>query len=596
MIFGKYINKYYFKYLYILLLGLLSLAAVDYAQLLIPELYKYIINGIGNGFNTINGVDVPFNFDFVLDKICLPMIIVILVIVTGRFLWRICFFGAGAKVEEDLRLRMFDRCKNLSASYYQKNKVGNLMSLFTNDLETVQDCFGWGVMMLCDALFLGGMSFYKMVALKPLLALFSLIPLACMLVAATVIGNYMEKKWETRQEAFSQLSDFSQENFSGIAVIKAFVKEGKELSAFKKLNKHNEDVNVEFVKASTILNIAITLFIESVVCVILGYGGYLVFAGSFNAGELMEFIGYFNAIIWPVMAISELIGMKSRGQASLKRISELLSASQDVKDREGSKPLGNARGEIEFKNLTFAYPDSEIPSLKNVSFKIEAGENVGIVGRTGSGKTTVADLILRTYNVPDGTVFIDGNDVNDVTIESVRKNAAYVPQDNFLFSDTIENNIAFASDEVSFDAVVRSAKLADVNGNIAEFRDGYKTVLGERGVTVSGGQKQRISIARAMMKNAPVLILDDAVSAVDTETEKKILENLRLTRKGKTTILIAHRISTVKGMDKIIYLEDGAVAAIGTHEELMNTCPEYKRTVELQIIEEKKKKEENENA
>lgn len=596
MIFGKYINKYYFKYLYILLLGLLSLAAVDYAQLLIPELYKYIINGIGNGFNTINGVDVPFNFDFVLDKICLPMIIVILVIVTGRFLWRICFFGAGAKVEEDLRLRMFDRCKNLSASYYQKNKVGNLMSLFTNDLETVQDCFGWGVMMLCDALFLGGMSFYKMVALKPLLALFSLIPLACMLVAATVIGNYMEKKWETRQEAFSQLSDFSQENFSGIAVIKAFVKEGKELSAFKKLNKHNEDVNVEFVKASTILNIAITLFIESVVCVILGYGGYLVFAGSFNAGELMEFIGYFNAIIWPVMAISELIGMKSRGQASLRRISELLSASQDVKDRDGAKPLGNARGEIEFKNLTFAYPDSGIPSLKNVSFKIEAGENVGIVGRTGSGKTTVADLILRTYNVPDGTVFIDGNDVNDVTIESVRKNAAYVPQDNFLFSDTIENNIAFASDEVSFDAVVRSAKLADVNGNIAEFRDGYKTVLGERGVTVSGGQKQRISIARAMMKNAPVLILDDAVSAVDTETEKKILENLRLTRKGKTTILIAHRISTVKGMDKIIYLEDGAVAAIGTHEELMNTCPEYKRTVELQIIEEKKKKEENENA
>ena len=470
------------------------------------------------------------------------------------------------------------------------------MSLFTNDLETVQDCFGWGVMMLCDALFLGGMSFYKMVALKPLLALFSLIPLACMLVAATVIGNYMEKKWETRQEAFSQLSDFSQENFSGIAVIKAFVKEGKELSAFKKLNKHNEDVNVEFVKASTILNIAITLFIESVVCVILGYGGYLVFAGSFNAGELMEFIGYFNAIIWPVMAISELIGMKSRGQASLRRISELLSASQDVKDRDGAKPLGNARGEIEFKNLTFAYPDSEIPSLKNVSFKIEAGENVGIVGRTGSGKTTVADLILRTYNVPDGTVFIDGNDVNDVTIESVRKNAAYVPQDNFLFSDTIENNIAFASDEVSFDAVVRSAKLADVNGNIVEFRDGYKTVLGERGVTVSGGQKQRISIARAMMKNAPVLILDDAVSAVDTETEKKILENLRLTRKGKTTILIAHRISTVKGMDKIIYLEDGAVAAIGTHEELMNTCPEYKRTVELQIIEEKKKKEENENA
>lgn len=596
MIFGKYINKYYIRFGLILLFGLFALVAVDYVQLKIPELYKYVINGIANGFNVINGEEVVFDLDFVLDKICLPMIIIILILVTGRFLWRICFFGAAAKVEQDLRSRMFDRCKILSASYYQKNKVGNLMSLFTNDLETVQDCFGWGVMMLCDAAFLGGLSFYKMLVLKPSLALFSIFPLACMLVAATVIGGYMEKKWEIRQEAFSELSDFSQENFSGIAVIKAFVKEAKELSAFKKLNKNNEKVNVDFVKASTILNISITLFVESVICVILGYGGYLVYVGSFNAGELMEFIGYFNAIVWPVMAISELIGMKSRGQASLKRIGELLSASQDVKDRDGAKDLGSAKGDIEFKNLTFSYPDSEVEVLKNVSFKINAGENVGIAGRTGSGKTTVADLILRTYNVPDGTVFIDGKDVNGLTIESVRRNSAYVPQDNFLFSDTIENNIAFASDEFSLDAVRKSAVMASVDDNIAEFRDGYKTVLGERGVTVSGGQKQRISIARAIMKNAPVLILDDSVSAVDTETEKTILDNLRNTRKGKTTILIAHRISTVKNMDKIIYLEDGEVTAVGTHEELMEICPEYKKTVELQRIEDEKKKEEERNA
>ncbi len=595
MIFGKYINKYYLKFLAILLLGLAALTAVDYAQLEIPKLYKYIINGIADGYNVIDGETVLFNLDFVLDKICLPMIIVILVLITGRFLWRICFLGSGAKVEEDLRLRMFDRCKNLSVSYYQKNKVGNLMSLFTNDLETVQDCFGWGIMMFCDAALLGGMSFYKMITLKTNLALFSLIPLACMFVATTIIGGYMEKKWDKRQEAFSELSDFSQENFSGIAVIKAFVKEAKELSAFKKLNKYNEDVNVEFVKASTILDITITLFIESVVCIILGYGGYLVYNGKFNAGELMEFMGYFSSIVWPIMAISQLIGMKARGQASLKRVSELLSASQDVKDREGVEPLGEARGEIEFKNLTFAYPESEVNALTNVSFKIEAGENVGIAGRTGSGKTTIADLILRAYNVPDGTVFIDGKDVNAVTIESVRKNAAYVPQDNFLFGDTIENNIAFASDEFDEEAIKESAKLADVDGNIAEFRDGYKTMLGERGVTVSGGQKQRISIARALMKNAPVLILDDSVSAVDTETEKIILDNLRKTRKGKTTVLIAHRISTVKGMDKIIYLEDGTVAAVGTHNELMETCPEYKKTVELQLIEEKRKQEEERN-
>ena len=470
------------------------------------------------------------------------------------------------------------------------------MSLFTNDLETVQDCFGWGVMMLCDALFLGGMSLYKMIVLKPILALFSAIPLVCMLFVAMIVGKYMEKKWDIRQEAYSKLSDFSQENFSGIAVIKAFVKEAKELAAFKKLNKYNEDVNVDFVRFSTLLNIAINLFIESVICIILGYGGYLVYVGKFNVGELMEFIGYFNAIVWPIMAISELIGMKSRGQASLKRIDELLSASQDVKDREGAEDIGEVKGEIEFKNLTFRYPDTEVDVLENVSFKINAGENVGLAGRTGSGKTTVADLILRTYNVPDGTVFIDGKDVNSVTIESLRKNAAYVPQDNFLFSDTIENNIAFASDKFSDEAVRNSAILANVDSNIVEFRDGYKTMLGERGVTVSGGQKQRISIARAMMKNAPVLILDDLVSAVDTETEKAILDNLYETRKGKTTILIAHRISTVRGMDKIIYLEDGKVAAVGTHAELMETCEEYRKTVELQRIEDEKKKEGNENA
>ena len=591
MIFGKYINKYYIKYGLILLLGLLSLGAVDYVQLKIPELYKYIINGIANGGNVINGETVVFDMDFVLDKICFPIIIIILIMVVGRFLWRICFFGAGVKVEQDLRSQMFARCKILSASFYQKNKVGNLMSLFTNDLETVQDCFGWGVMMFFDALLLGGLSFYKMVTLKPVLALFSIIPLVFMLIAATVIGGYMEKKWDLRQESYSVLSDFSQENFSGITVIKAFVKEAKELAAFKKLNKTNEDVNVDFVKASTVLNITIALFVESVVCVILGFGGYLVFKGSFNAGELVEFIGYFTAIVWPVMAISNLIGMRSRGQASLKRISDLLDSPQDVKDREGAVKFGNAKGDIEFKHLDFTYPDSEVLVLKDVSFKINAGESVGLAGRTGAGKTTIADLILRTYNVPDGTLFIDGKDVNDLTIESVRHNASYVPQDNFLFGDTIKNNISFASDDLTDDEIVKAAQISDVDDNIIKFRDGYETMLGERGVTVSGGQKQRISIARAIIKNAPILILDDSVSAVDTETEKVILENLKETRKGKTTILIAHRISTVKGMDKIIYLEDGAVAAIGTHDELMVSCEEYRKTVELQRLEDEKNKE-----
>ena len=506
--------------------------------------------------------------------------------VVGRFLWRVCFFGAAIRVETDLRDRMFDNCRHLSREYYQVNKVGNLMSLFTNDLDTVQECYGWGVMMFSDAVFLGILAVIKMWNMDPVLTLLSLIPMAFLLAAATVVGSYMMKKWDYRQECFSQLSDFSQESFSGIAVIKAFVKEAKELMAFRELNMENERANIDYTKASVLLRILVMLFVESVICVILGYGGWLVYKGSFNAGQLVEFIGYFSAIVWPIMAVSELIDMTSRGKASLDRISELLDAKQDVVDRPGVAELENIRGDIEFRDLSFRYPDGEYNVLENISFTIRAGENVGLVGKTGSGKTTLVDLILRTYNVPDGTVFIDGQDVNSVSIRSVRAGCAYVPQDNFLFSDTIENNIAFGVPGFDHSAISWAARQADVDGNIKEFQLGYETVLGERGVTVSGGQKQRISIARALLKEAPILIMDDSVSAVDTRTEETILGNLHATRAGKTTILIAHRISTIAGMDKILFLDEGRLIACGRHEELYETCPEYRKMVDLQKLEE----------
>lgn len=589
MIFGKYINKYYLKLAVLLVTGLAALIAVDYFQLKIPEFYGMVINGMTYGEVKIGDKAVAFDGNFLIDKICMPLMIVILVIVVGRFLWRVCFLGAGIKVEADIRRQMFDHCKRLSQQYYQTNKVGNLMSLFTNDLETVQECFGWGILMLCDAVFLGGLAIIKMWQMSWALTLFSLIPMVFMLVASLVVGKYLTVKWDERQAAFSSLSDFSQENFSGISVIKAFVKEAKELWAFKKLNRQNENTNVVYTKYSTLLRISITLFIESVICIILGFGGYLVYVKTFNSGQLFEFIGYFNSVIWPVMAVSELIEMSSRGKASVKRISELLDAKQDVVDREDAVDIYGVLGTIEFKNLTFTYPDGDFEALKDASFKINAGENVGVVGKTGSGKTTIVDLLLRVYNVPDGTVFVDGQDVNTVTISSLRKHMAYVPQDNFLFSDTIENNISFASEDRSFDRVVAYAKLSDIHDNVIDFKEGYQTVLGERGVTVSGGQKQRISIARALMKDAPILILDDSVSAVDTKTEKAILTNLAQTRKGKTTILIAHRISTIAGMDKIIYVEDGKILDVGKHEELYARCTEYKNAVDLQKLEDEKK-------
>ena len=586
MIFGKHINRYYLRYAHMLLLGLAALAMVDYLQLIIPNLYQMVINGLNNGFVVIDGVQYAFDMDFMLDRICLPMTAVILAIVVGRFSWRVTIFGAATRVEGDLRSKMFAHCELLSREYYQVNKVGNLMSLFTNDLDTVQECYGWGFMQFFDAIILGSMAVSKMWRMDPLLTVLSLIPMGLLFACASVVGSYMTKKWDYRQECFSNLSDFAQESFSGIAVIKAFVKEAKELLAFEKLNRENEDANIEYTKISVLLRILVNTFVESVVCVILGYGGYLVYKGSFNAGQLMEFIGYFSSIVWPIMAVSELIDMTSRGKASLKRISELLDAEVNVKDRQGVEDLETIRGGIELRNLSFQYPDGEFDALENISFTINPGESVGLVGKTGCGKTTLVDLILRTYNVPDGTLFIDGHDVNDISIRSVRRGCAYVPQDNFLFSDTIENNISFGTETRDSDAVVRAAELADIHGNISEFQAGYKTVLGERGVTVSGGQKQRISIARALMKDAPILILDDSVSAVDTKTEKAILDNLHETRAGKTTILIAHRISTIEKMDKILFLENGTLAACGTHAELYAQNADYRKMVDLQKLEE----------
>lgn len=586
MIFGKHMNKYYVKYGGWLLLGLVVLIAIDYAELIIPNLYQMVINGLGSGYVVVDGVTMPFDLNFLLDRICMPMAIVILVVLVGQFLWRICFFGSAIKVEADIRNAMFDHAKDLSQQYYHVNKVGDLMSLFTNDLDTVQDCFGSGMLMLFDALIMGSLSFTKMWRMNRTMTLFALIPMALLLAASTVVGKHMMKKWDIRQAAFSKLSDFSQESFTGIAVIKAFVKEAKELMAFQELNKENEKANVDYTRSSVLLRIIVSLLVESVICIIIGFGGFLVWQGTFNAGQLVEFIGYFSSIVWPIMAISELIDMTSRGMASLKRISTLLDAPLDMVDRPDVQPLKDVQGEIEFRHLTFRYPDGEYDALKDVSFKIEAGENIGLVGRTGSGKTTVVDLILRTYNVPDGTVFVDGHDVNSVPIWDVRQAAAYVPQDNFLFSDTITRNIGFTTGKPDLGAVKNAAMLADVDDNIREFAEGYDTVLGERGVTVSGGQKQRISIARALMKDAPILILDDSVSAVDTGTERAILGNLRKTRAGKTTILIAHRISTIEQMDRVIFVDDGQVVAAGAHKELYEFCPAYRHMVDLQKLEE----------
>ena len=580
MLFGKHIAKYYLRFSWLLILGVATLVAVDFFQLRIPEIYGAIIDGLDP--STSATLSKAVLLDLLYDAF-----IVVAVLAVGRFLWRICFFCSANNTETGLRAEMFDHAKDLSQQFYKQNKVGDIMSLFTNDLETINECVGEGTLMLFDALTLGVMAIYKMAVLNWKLTLFALIPMAFLAGVGVVMCKYLTKKWDERQEAYSELSDFTQETFSGIAVVKAFVKELKELSAFKYINKHNEDVNVSFVKASVLIDLMVSLFVGSVVTIIIGYGGWLAHKGVFSVANIVVFLSYFSTITWPVMAIAMLIEMTSRGQASMKRIAKFLDTPIDVKDREGVKDIENVKGEVEFKNLTFKYPDGDREVLKNVSFKINAGENVGIIGKTGAGKSTIVDLMLRTYNIEDETYFVDGQDVNDVSIRSLRSAFAYVPQDNFLFSDTIASNISFALGENVADKeeIVKVAKLADMDEDVAAFKEGYDTVLGERGVTISGGQKQRTSIARALLKNASVLILDDSLSAVDTKTEENILDGLRKNRKGKTTIFIAHRISTVKNLDKIILIDNGEVVDIGTHEELLERCSAYQTTVKLQALE-----------
>lgn len=586
MLFGKHINRYYLRHLPLLLLGIAALVGVDIMQLKIPELYALVINGMDQGFVPSGGATVPFDMAFLLDGICMPIVWIILAMVTGRFLWRICFIGTAIRIETDLRERMFDRCRTLSQSFFHHSKIGDLMSLFTNDLDTIQECFAWGILMFFDAAFLGALAIVKMFRMDRWLTLLCLIPMGFLLAASAVLGRYMQKKWDIRQAAFSKLSDFTQESFSGITVIKAFVKEASELMAFRKLNVENEKANMDHTKASVLMRILVMLFVESVTCVILGYGGTLVHRGTFNAGDLMEFMGYFSAVIWPIMAVSELIDMTSRGKASLERVSRLLDEKPDVADRPGLSPTPPVRGHIQAKHLTFRYPDADSDTLKDISFTIAPGEHVGIVGRTGCGKSTLADLLLRICNVPDGTLFLDGLDVNSIPLQTVRKAVAFVPQDDFLFSDTIARNIAFSDTSAPMEKIETAARLADVDDNIRSFDRGYETVLGERGVTISGGQKQRISIARALLTDAPIVILDDSISAVDTGTERQILQNLRTARDGKTTILISHRVSTIEGMDKLLYLEDGRLTAVGTHAQLYESCPSYRRMVDLQRLDE----------
>ena len=590
MLFGKYINKYYLKYWAFFLIGIIFLIVVDYLQLYVPEFLGQIIDFFDNG--SVAGHEKE------IGQIIIYVILVSFGMFFGRVVWRLSIFHASTGIEASLRQEMFLKSERLSQRYYHETKVGNIISWFTTDLETIEEFFGWGTIMLVDASFLSLFVLIKMFILDWALTLITLIPILLIVVWGAIVEKFMSMKWEYRQKETDRLYDFTQENFTGIRVIKAFVKENSQLFAFSKIAKRNKDVNIDFVRISVIFDVLISIIIALITSIILGFGGYFVYLTIkgiplvifgkeilFSAGNLVTFIGYFDLLIWPMMALGQIFTMRSRAKTSLKRVSNFLDQEEEIKNVDNPIFIKNIKGKIEFKNFSFTYPNGQENSLKNISFVVNPGETIGIVGKIGSGKTTLVNSLLRLYNIDNDKIFIDDVDLMRCDITSLRNEIAYVPQDNFLFSDKVSNNISFGKRNASFDKIRDAAIFADVNDNIVNFKEGYDTVSGERGVTLSGCQKQRISIARAYIKESPIMIMDDSVSAVDVKTEETILKHIKENRKNMTTLVVASRISTVMNLDKILVLDEGKLVGYDSHKELIKTCPVYQKMVYLQELE-----------
>ena len=591
MLLGKYINKYYLRYALFFIIGILALVAIDYFQTLLPE---YLGQLVGLFSNSVDGyIDLD-----VINKTIISVVVVGVIMFLGRIIWRLSIFYAARKIDANMREEMFLKAERLPLSFYHDTKVGVIMTRFTNDLETIEEYLMWGTIMMVDAFFMSLIIIYKMLVIDYVLALLALIPIILIIVWGALVEIFMTKKWQEKMEAYDAVSDVVQENVTGIRVIKAFVKETKELHKFAKVAKKDRDVNISFVRFSVLFDVAISIIIALITAFVMGFGGYMVYSTVIkeplnifghtillSSDKLVTFLGYIELLVWPMMALGQIYSMRSRAKGSFKRITEFMDADENIVSPKDAKKLTNCKGKITFANFNFAFPSTNKNALNDISVTINPGEIVGIVGKIGAGKSAIVSTLLRLYNVNKNGLFIDDVDIMDLDIQNLRDNIAYVPQDNFLFSDRIKNNISFSSEECDMNKVITSSKLADVYDNIVDFPDGFETISGERGVTLSGGQKQRISIARAFYKDAPIMILDDSVSAVDVKTEENILANIKAARKDKTTLIVASRISTIQNADKIIVLKDGYIESVGTHDELVKISPTYSRMKYLQELE-----------
>lgn len=559
--------------------GVIWLLLIDSVQLLVPQVLRKVTNLLQEGLLDHKG----------LLKYSLLILLTGLLIAIGRYFWRIYIFGTSRKMEHYLRNKLFHHLLTLSPNYYNTHKTGDLMAHATNDINAVRIASGQGIMMAVDATFLTILSMIMMARTTNIkLTLIALITLPFITLTVNKFGKVIYKRFTLVQEAFSNLTDTTQENFAGIRVIKSFVQEDLALEEFSQVNEDNLNKNLALVKVSGIFHPLIQFVSSISFLVVIVYGGRLVMLDAISLGDFIAFNNYLGLLIWPMMAVGWVINILQRGTASMERINTILDEEAEIIDSENAIPLDNVKGKIQFENVEFKYPGAKESVLKDINFTINEGQTLAIVGRTGSGKTSLVSLLLRLYDIDKGRILLDDIDIRDIAIKHLRENIAYVPQDNFLFSTTIGENIGFAFDDgLPEEEVISAAKAAQVYDNIVDFPEGFDTVLGERGVTLSGGQKQRVSIARALAKNAPILILDDSLSSVDTETEEKILNNLEMLTNKKTTIIISHRISTVQDADEIIVLDEGYIIERGTHDNLLEADGLYNYLYEKQLLEEK---------
>ena len=500
-----------------------------------------------------------------------------------RFLMRRILIGVSRKIEYDLRNALFAHLQSLSPSFYQRNPTGDIMSRATNDLSAVRMVLGPGIMYSINTLFTAVLTIGILVTIDAGLAVLTLLPLLAVSVCVKHFGRQIHKRFEKIQEQFSVLTTLAHENVSGIRVIKAYNQEEAFTQRFQQANDDYVDRSLSLVKVSGVFNPLLTLLLGLSSVGLLWYGGLQVIQGAISVGDFVAFMAYLAMLTWPTIALGWVINIFERGSASMGRINQIFQARPEIQD-DSPTPVSQLQGDIQVIDLTFSY--NGVPVLKNLNFKLRSGETLAIVGRTGSGKSTFVNLLCRLYRVPKASIFIDGLDINDIPLETLRKTVGYVPQETFLFSETIQQNIAFGRPEASSQSIQENSKVSNIWPDIRGFPRQFETFVGERGITLSGGQKQRIAISRALLVNPGILILDDALSSVDTATEEQILQRLSGEISNRTVILISHRISTVKMADQILVLEKGAIVERGTHEDLLKAGGHYATLYERQLLKE----------